>query len=458
MSIDSSIEDVNDVTKKLNVTIPSEMVATEVEVALGNIAKTAKIKGFRPGKAPINMVKNFHGSRVHMEVANRLISSTLGDLVKEHELNMVGSPEIDVANLEEGENISYTANVSLYPSPIIKGYDKFEVEVPKEEVSDTEVDAVIEQLRNSRATSKAVEGREIVNSGDVIEGTLAIALDGEDAAAPEPIVVGLGEGQLPVELEAGIPGIKLGESKQIEGSIPVDHPNQEVRGKKAVFTITVNSISEKILPELNDEFAKGLGIEAETLLELRIKVRERLESEAEKEQKAALQSAVLDKLLERNEFDVPQALIDEEIWNFLVRGGMVDPNKVKMQDIDISRFRDQMGPMAEKRVKAVVMVDQIADQEKIEVTVVDTESHYQEFADQSNVSIEEVKKFFSDEWRQKQIEAEIKRSKATELLVDRAKIKYIDKEAAASTSAKATADKKQVKKSKAKAENKVSKT
>ncbi|MCB0318820.1 MAG: trigger factor [Bdellovibrionales bacterium] len=451
MSIESSIEEVDEVTRKFTVTIPSKMVTAEFETALSSVAKTAKIKGFRPGKAPLAMVKKLHGSRIHMEVASRMISNTLGDLVKEHELSMIGSPEIDVANLKEGENISYSASVSLYPSPKIKNYEKFEIEVPKEEVSEDEIDQVVDRLRQSKATSKPVEGRELVGATDVIEGTLAIQLENEETAPAEPIIVALGEGQLPKELEEGIPGIKLGEEKEIAGSIPLDHPNAEVRGKPAVFKVIINSISEKVLPELDDEFAKSLGIEAETMPELRAKIRERLEQEAEKEQKAATQTAVLDQLLEKNDFLVPQVLVDEEIKHFLVRAGAVDSSKVKLEDIDPTPFRDQLGSISEKRVKATVMVDQIAKQESFEVSDADFDKYFGEFAEQSNVGVEEVKKFFQDKWRKRELEAEIKRSKVNELLVSRAKIKFLSKEEALAKKEKAEkAESEKSKKSKTK--------
>ena len=165
--VNSSIENIDEVTRQIKISIPAEQINKEVEEALTRAARTTTVKGFRAGKAPRHMVEALHGTRVRVEVADRLIAASLSDVARKHEMDIVGNPQIDIQAVEPGKPLEFTARVSLFPHPEIKGYEKFHVRVPKHEPTDADIDQVIERMRRSKATLKKLEFRNTAQEGDV---------------------------------------------------------------------------------------------------------------------------------------------------------------------------------------------------------------------------------------------------------------------------------------------------
>ncbi len=426
----SSVTDIDEVTKQVEVSIPAEVVNQEIDAELSRIAKTTTLKGFRKGKAPKNMVERLHGSRVRMDVAHRLISSSLPEVIQKHKIDAIGDPEIDISSYEPGEQLDYKANLFLFPTPEVKDFLGVQVEAPKYEVSDEDVDAAIEELRRSKATVTKIEegGRDVAQKGDVIDSSLVVEIEGEEPGPAEPLVVAIGEGALPDDLEAGLLGMKVGEEKAIESKISDDHKDEALRGKVTTYRVTLNGLSERILPEVDDAFAKDCELEVETALELKLKVREQLEETKSSEQKAEAQARILDAILEKNIFAVPQILVDDEIRNLLMKNGLIDPNKTDIRRFSVEPFRQGLNEVAKKRVRTAVLVDRIAEQESLTATDEDLEVAYQEMAEKSGMPLEEVKKFFADEHRRMNFSLEQTRNKVLDFLVEKAKVAYVDPE------------------------------
>ncbi|MCB0333693.1 MAG: trigger factor [Bdellovibrionales bacterium] len=426
----SSVVDIDEVTKQVEVSIPAQVVNEAIEAELGRIAKTTTLKGFRKGKAPKNMVERLHGSRVRMDIAHRLISNSLPEVIQKHKIDAIGEPEIDISSFEPGQQLDYKANLFLFPTPEVKGYDGVKVESPKHEVTDENVDAALEEIRRSKATVTKIEegGRDVAQKGDVIDSSLIVEIEGEEAGPAEPLVVAIGEGALPEDLEAGLLGMKVGEEKAIESKIPDDHKDEALRGKVTIYRVTLNGLSERVLPEVDDQFAKDCGFDVETALELKLKIREQLEETSRGEEKADAQARILDALLETNIFAVPQILVDDEIRNLLMKNGLVDPNKVDLRRFSVAPFRQGLNDIATKRVRTAVLVDRIAEQENLTATDEDLEAAYQEMAEKSGMPLEEVKKFFADEHRRMNFSLEQTRNKVLDFLVEKASVKYVDPE------------------------------
>lgn len=426
MDTNSSVKDIDEVTKQATVSIPADTVLSEFKEAIDRLSKTAHVKGFRPGKAPTQVLEKLHGKRVHMEVANRLISSSLHDLLKELNLDVVGQPEIEVSSFEPGQEITYTANISLLPKPTIEQYASFNVSVEKREVNDQDIENVVERLLTARSTNKPLEFRNTVNEGDIIDASLLVSIEGEEPSRPEPLVVGLGEGRLPEELEKAMIGQEVGTSREVEVTHAEDYSNEQLRGKKVTYKISLNSISEKVAPELTDEFVKGLGEEFETVIELRLHIRKQLEEQVEQASKEDVQQAVLEQLLDANPFKIPQILIDDEIRSLLVRSGYVDPNKVNPAMIPVDELRKDFGEMAEKRVKTVILVDRLGDQESISALEDDIDSYMERVSEQNGLPVPDIKKFLLDGERRQSTLREITRDKVLEFLVGRAEVTYTE--------------------------------
>lgn len=428
MSFNAEVLDVDQVTKQVKISIPPETFSEEFESVIGNLVKTSAVKGFRAGKAPRQLVERMHGERVKFEVANRLISRTLFDTVREKSIDMIGEPDIDVSSIEPGKELNFTAQISVFPKPEVSGYESISVEVQKREIKASDVDDMIEKIRHTKATSKKLESRDIAEKGDVIDASLSVTLEGEtEPSRPEPLQVQVGMGFLPEELDAGIVGMKVGEEKVIDGKVPDTHREEQLRGKPARYAVTLKGLSEKVLPELNDAFVESLERSAKTVAELRAEFEKQIEGENQKAIDNDIQVAVIDKLVEGNMFPVPQVLVDEEIRALLVRFGMVNPQQVDVSKIDVTRFRAGLGEVALKRVRGSILVDRIAEKEKITASADEFEKWCVDFAAQNNLPVEDIKKYFGTPERVAQQLAELSREKALKFLRDKSQVALVDK-------------------------------
>ncbi len=424
----AEVTDVDEVTKKINVTVPASAVDEYLENEFAEVAKTVSLKGFRKGKAPRKMIEQLYGARIRMEVSRRLVGESLQQVITENEIHSVGEPELDFEQPVAGKDFVYTANVFLFPSPEISGYEGLDVEIESSGVTDEDVDKSLQSILESRAKFEKITDRDVAKEGDVIDAMLTVSAEGEEPGQPEPLVVGLGEGKLPEELEKGIVGMKIGETKLIEATIPEDHKNEELRGKKTNYNVELKAISEKVLPELTDalaaELAPALGADKDigTVLELKIKLRENLEREKEDEELADTQARILEALLEKNDFAVPQSLVDNEIRNILVRYGLIDPKKMDVSQVPVDAFRENLEPEAKKRVQTSVLVDRIAEQEKLIASEEDIKNAIEEIAQKNNLPVDEVKQFFSDRNRAMSFTVEQTRNKVLEFLLSKTKV------------------------------------
>lgn len=428
MSFNAEVQDVDQVTKQVKISIPPETFSKEFDSVIVNLVKTSAVKGFRAGKAPRHLVERMHGERVKFEVANRLISRTLFDTVREKSIDMIGEPDIDVSTIEPGKELSFTAQISVFPKPEVGAYDSIEVEVLKREVKSSDVDEQIEKLRHTKSTTKKIEDRQSAEKGDVIDASLTVLLEGEkESSRPEPLQIQIGMGMLPEELDRDIVGMKIGEEKTIVGKVPESHREEHLRGKPAHYTVTLKGLSEKVLPELNDAFVETLSRSAKNVADLRNEIQKQLEGENKKTIDNDVQVAVIDKLVAANSFPVPQVLIDEEIRALLVRFGMVNPQQVDVSKIDVTRFRAGLGEVALKRVRGSILVDRIAEKEKIVATPEEFEKWCVDFAAQNNLPVDDIKKYFGTPERISQQMAEISREKALEFLRAKARVNFVDK-------------------------------
>lgn len=427
MEYKSSIENLDEVTRKIKVTIPVEHVSRELDDALSTLQKTVRLKGFRPGKAPRELVKQMHGERLRWEVANRLIDNSLKASLREHKIDVVGNPEIDIASFEPGKEIEYTAQVSVFPKPELKGYQKLKVKVTKRTVSEADIQEAIEELRESKATTRPLEFRNTVQKGDVIDAVIGVEVEGnDDPVHPEPTTVPVGEGKLPPALDEGLIGMEVGQSKEISTVLSEDHHDQNLKGKKVTFKVNLNSLSEKVLPEVSDEFAKSLQWNVETLLELRLKIRERLEKASTDAGAADVHTAILESLTKDNDFQIPATLIDDEIRGLLVRNGFVDPSRTDIRQIDLTPFREHLDEVARKRVKSAIVVDRIAELEGVKVEQEDLEREIAAMAEQHQTSPEELQKLLAKEKMLGGLMLDILRNKVLDLLTSKAEIEYVE--------------------------------
>jgi trigger factor len=416
MEATSTIQDVDAVTKKIFITVPADAVSSQLDSALARVSKTARIKGFRDGKAPKHLIQKMYGERIKAEVHQELVTQGLRDAAKQHDINIVGSPQVSVASVEVGKPFEFNADVSIYPKPEISVSDSIDITVPKREVTDEEVTQVVEYLRKSRATMKPIEGRTALQKGDVGQAEFVVIEEGGTPSRPEPYSFCLGEGQLPKEVEDAFEGMAIGETR--EASVTPEG------GKKITYRGTLKSLMERILPELDDAFAKLVDPAASTVLELRLKIRESLDQEKQREHTSDVTAAVIEHIVAANDFPVPQVLIDDEIRGLLVSRGFVDPRKMNIEALPMDVFRKELGEAAIKRVRAAIIIDRFVEKEGIKLAKEDMEKGLQDRARSMNISLQEAQQQIFQQERGMQFMVETLRNKGLEALRSKAKITF----------------------------------
>ncbi len=426
--VTAAIEDLDEVSKRIKVSISADTALSEFDSLLNRLSGSVSIKGFRPGKAPKQVVEKLHGDYIRSEVAEKLISSSLPNIIKSHSLSTVGMPSLDVTPWKRGEVFEYVATIALYPRPAVGNYKGLSVTAAQYEVSESEIEKAIERILKSKATLKRLEFRDTAQSGDVIDAQIQVTVAGESEGRSEPVKATLGEGEIAPELEQGIVGMKVGESTEIPFTFPENHRNQNLRGKSATYKVSLTALFERVLPTLDDDFVKSLEIDVATALELRMKVRSSLEEEFSRRTKAEAEVAVLDALVSQNEFAVPQVLVDEEIKSLVVRSGVMDPSQVDLRTLSVEPFRAGLGDIAAKRVRTAVMVDRIAELESITATDQDLEDHIKSIAADNRVSEEDVRSYMGADGRMNDLRAQIVRGKAVAWLLEQSSVTYTPKE------------------------------
>lgn len=426
MEVDTVVSDIDEVTKKISVKVPQERVMKEFDAAITSIARTTRLKGFRPGKAPKDVVEKLLGDRVKLDVMNKLINEAIRSIAEVNKLDVVGEPALEVNTIEKSAPFEFSATLSLYPQPTIGNYNQRTVDVVKKVVADKDVQNAITRIRDSKAELKKVEDRTTAQFGDVVALSVGVATEGQAPARAEPFVDELGAGKLPELVEEKIKGMEVGASNEI----PI--PAEGEGAKESIYHITLHGIFDKKLPELDETLVKSLDLGAETVDELTIKVREKLEEQVANEARLDAQEALLSLLVNEHQFKVPQVMVDNEIRGMVARysseGGnrKVDPDKIPVES-----YRDALGSHALERIRCSIIVDRIADQEKITVDDADKEKLIRDVAARSGGSVDQTRKALLDKNQIMTFLLEARRTKVLDYLLGQTSITY--KEEAAET-------------------------
>jgi trigger factor len=392
----SVVEDLSSVKKKINVEITPEVVAKEMEKALADVAKKARIAGFRPGKAPKAIVEKHYGEEVRNDVIQRLVTESYLQALQENNLNPVDVPHIEnVSSLTKGTPLTFTATVEVRPKIELGTYDGIEVKEQSLVVSDDELNQTIDRLREMYAQLEVVEGRPLEKNDSAI-------IDFEGFRDGKPIegakasghMLSLGANSLIPGFENQLVGMNAGESREIKVTFPSDYQNKDIAGKDATFTVTLKEIKKKVLPEFNDEFAKDIGGD-KSVEELKEGIKKDLEARKRDEQASAQREEILSKLVDAHSFDIPPGMVERELQAMarqqatrMARQGM------DMKTFDVAKFREEHKAVAEKRVKGLLLLDVIAEKEKVEVSDQEMNAALAAMARSSRQTVDTVKKYY----------------------------------------------------------------
>jgi trigger factor len=394
-----TVEDISPVKKKLHIQVQPDAIAKEMEKAVADVAKKAKIPGFRPGKAPKTVVERHYQAEIESEVMNRLISESYLQAVRENNLSPVEMPNItNISPLQKNEPLNFTAQVEVRPRFTLGTYEGIEVPEAPVTVTDEEVVQTIDRLREMYAQLEVVEGAPLDASHTAI-------IDFEGFREGKPIegakaqdhMLALGTGSLIPGFEEQLTGMNKGETREIDVNFPADYTSRDLAGKDAKFTVTLKEIKKKALPELNDEFAKDIG-DHKNVDELKARIREDLEIRKKNEQASAQREELMKKLVEAHDFDVPEGMVERELMGMarsqatrMARQGM------DLQTFDIAAFRERNKDLAVKRVKGLLLMEAIAEREKIEVSPDEMNAAMAAAARSTGQKLEAVRKYYEDQ-------------------------------------------------------------
>jgi trigger factor len=327
-----SVETLPGLERRIEVSVPANRVRQQVDARLLKVSRTVRIKGFRPGKAPIHVVRKHYGREVREEVVTDLIRETFAEALRQEKLQPAGGPRIEPQKTGEPDDLRYTATFEVYPQVELKDVSEIRLTRPVASVADGDVDTMIESLRHQRPNWNEVARG--CKDGDRITLDFEGRIDGEpfEGGKSENLVITLGAGRLLPDFEQGVRGAAAGEERAFDLRFPDEYPAKHLAGKTARFLATVRKVEESALPELDAAFCEAFGVTEGGIEALRTEVRENMERELGQAVHARLKSQVMEQLLAANPVAVPRALVDSEIRDMqlelLRRSGSRDPRQL----------------------------------------------------------------------------------------------------------------------------------
>lgn len=423
-NLDVAVNVISDKQTQLTVKVPVGTIQSKVESRIRSLAKTAKIDGFRKGKVPVSHIRAQYGAGIQQEVINDVIRDTVFQVLADKKVRAVGVPSIDDVKLEN-DFLVYQASVETMPEVQVKGLDEIEVERQMATVSDGDVDTMIENLQKQRQTFETKDGE--LGDGDEATFDFEGSIDGEkfEGGSAEDFRLVIGSGQMIPGFEDGMKGMKAGEERAIKVTFPEDYQAENLKGKEADFKITLKEVKEAKLPELNDEFFELFGVTEGGLDKLKTDVRKNMEREIKNAARNQVKQAAFDALVDKNEFDVPNAMLAAEIdrqrnlmlQRFAQQFG-ANPNTFDKNMLPDELFEDQ----ALRAVRLGVLVGQIIDKQKLEVDQERVTAFIAEAAENYEDPNEVIEYYTNDKQERAGIEAVVLEDQVVEYILSQAKV------------------------------------
>ena len=371
-----SVEQTSELGRKITITIPSDKVEKEVNQRLNNLKGRVKIDGFRPGKVPLNVVRQRYGAQVNQEVMADEMQASYRDAVLQEKLRPASAPTIEPQNLTNGQDLTFVASFDVYPEFDLCDFSQLEVIVPTSEVTDENIDATLERLRKQRmqwseADAACEDGNRI--SIDFVGKKDGVEFEGGKA---EDFPLVLGDGGMIAGFEDNLLGLKAGENKTFAVTFPEDYGNSELAGKEASFDVTVKKVEQGTLPEINDEFVRAFGVDG-TVDALKAEIKKSLEAELQQQLQMQSKQAVMQLLLDNNELSLPDSMIKQEIH--ALRKRALENFKMETDsELPDNLFEDE----AKRRVKLGLIIGEIVTKQSIQVDSQRVSQRIQQFAAQ----------------------------------------------------------------------------
>ena len=415
-----TVETTAGLERKMRVVVPAERLEVLVTEKIKQTAKQAKINGFRPGKVPLREVKRRFGAGIRQEVSSEMIQSTYGEALQKEDINPAGMPKIEKVNIEEGKDLEYTAVFEVFPQIEVSGLENIEVERLSSSIEESDLDKMIETLREQRLVYAKIERAAAEKDQVTLDFEGFLGDDPFEGGKAEGAEIVLGSGTMIPGFEDGITGLKSGEEKNLDVTFPEDYEEKKLAGQEAVFKIKVKKVSEPRLPELNDEFFVQFDVKEGGVEAFRKEVTNNMKRELDSAIKAKIKEQVMAGLSDNNEVDLPQSLIDQEVNRMRQEavqqfggGAQFDPSMLPAE-----MFAEQ----AQKRVKLGLIVSEIVDKNGLEANAEKVKEAIEEMASTYQEPEEVINYYYSNEQQLSQIQNAVLEEQIVNLVLESAKV------------------------------------
>jgi trigger factor len=424
-----SVEEINSIKKKMNVEVPEEQVIKEVDSFYRELSQKAKIKGFRPGKVPRNILERHFKDYVKTEVMQKLIQESYPQALSEAKLHPISNPLIDPGEMEGGKPFQYAATIEIKPEIKLEGYIGLKIEGKKEGAKDEEVEERLKNLQNIHAQLKTISDPRPVQPGDFVILDYEASMENKplDEGKATDFTVEVGSGRFIPNLEEKLVGLKPDEEKDLEVSFPEDYGYKKWAGKTLSFHVKIKEVKEKILPILDDEFAKDLG-DYSSLEDLRLKLREEIEKEKKLILERQLKDQMVEQLLQANSFEIPESLVEEQTRTLVSDTKMrLASQGVDFKNLGLSeeKLQGDYREMAQKQVRTFLILEKIADQEGITVTDGEAEDRVREISERIHQKFDVVRRYYDKNGLIPEVKAGIMSEKILNFLLEKANVNYV---------------------------------
>ncbi len=420
----SSVEKTSAIGRKVSVVVPADTIESAVQKRLKQLSKRVKIQGFRPGKVPMKIVEQQYRGTATNDVLGDVIQNSLAQALDAEKIVPAVQPDITPEQLEKGQDFKYIATFDVHPEFDKLNLDGVKILKPESDVGEADIDKVVENMRKQQL--EWVERKRKCKNGDRVMIDFVGTVDGEEFAGgkADDYAIVLGEGQMLPDFEKGIKGMKAGESKEVDVVFPEDY-NEELGGKTAVFKIDVKTVSEGKLPDVDEDFVKGFGIESGDVAELREEVKSNLETNLESQLSSTIRQRTFDALLEQNDAEIPLKMVREEA------GRMVQEQKNQMlqQGIDeklLENFPapefETLKPQAEKRVALGLLMMEVINKEGLKPDEDRVNARIEKMASSYEDPSEFVNYYKSNQQALAQVQSLVLEEQVVDLLLEKADV------------------------------------
>jgi trigger factor len=418
MSMQVSIESTGALERRMEVSVPRERVEKAIDERLKRVSRTAKLKGFRPGKVPLKVIRQQFGAQVRQEVLTDLVQSSFAEALSQQRLSPAAGPRIEPIATSPGEDLRYRAVFEVLPEVRLREIDGLAVSRPTAEVADADVDAMVENLRAQRPRFVAVERES--RDGDRITMNFVGHIDGKgfEGSKGDNVSVLLGGGRMLKDFETGVTGARTGERRTIDVRYPDDYHNKDLAGRVAKFDIDVLFVEEKHLPALDDDFCREYGVLEGGIEQLRSEVADNMRRELQDNVRARVKQQLLDRLLEANPVDLPRGLVEAQVREMQLEAG----RRMGAKEVSQLPAAEQFVEPARRRVALGLLVGELIRSRGIELDRARVEERLADLAAGYPDPAPVLKAYRQNADAMRQIENSVLEDQAVDHLLERAKV------------------------------------